>query len=942
MSEDHSLDCLDALISLLYPANPDHPDDADRYYEQEFLPLVVSGVADLLPPERKAVDALREVLTESEWTNLPALYRARVTDDIVELEYDVRRRAEREAEAARAQEERRRMEDAARKREAQDRARAQEEERHQRETEARRDALLRLIRERCDSGFLGVRSFVEAQADRDLVSGEHLDRVLADYVREWAQSTLDLTLDRQQAAAVAAVDGQVLVTARAGAGKTRALVTRALFLQSHCGVAANEMLLLAFNRRAAKEMRERLAEHLGEDLPHVMTFHALAYAIVHPEERLVFDDEEAGSQTRSRLVQEAVDRMLRDPGSAAKVRAVMIAQFKDDWDRVVLGGYDLPGPEMLALRRSLVHETLAGEYVKSYGEKLIANILFENDIDYHYERNHHWDGVNYRPDFTILTGRNAGVVVEYFGMAGDPDYDDQVAAKRVYWSGKKSWTLIERKAAEVVRGTPEEFEHGLIEELRRAGISSRRLSEEEIWERIRHRAIDQFTQTATGFIGRARKLNLDSSLLRDRIAEHLPATDGERLFLDVISELYQGYLDGLNKTESDDFDGLLWRSIDVLRRGSSRFARQQGKEQGDLRPIRFLMLDEFQDFNEAFLQMTLAIRELADDPSIFCVGDPWQAINRFAGSDPTYFEEFEKYLGPHVSLEVPTNYRSGSSIVELGNTVMTGFGTPSIPSSAVAGKVQLYSLDHLDERPAEQLAHDYEMITPAVLRLVQQALRSHESVTMLSRRRTGLPWYGGRRGLDDFLVRIRGFLKETDRKRIGASTVHKYKGMEDSCVIVLDAVDRSFPLIHPAWIFQRIFGDELPRLHEDERRLFYVAVTRSQSSLILITDSAKPSPFLDHARSLEFVQTPRWIDLPSVVSNSGEAYELRAYNAYEHKELLKQDGFSWPGGRGKYWRRLVGVEYVSRREWESAPWYLSPLRLVVLDGDGRPTQEFTA
>ena len=81
-------------------------------------------------------------------------------------------------------------------------------------------------------------------------------------------------------------------------------MTRAIFLQSHCRVPPSEILLLAFNRQAVEEIRERLREHLGANLPYVMTFHALAHALVHPPETLVEDDEDVGYQAQSRLMQE--------------------------------------------------------------------------------------------------------------------------------------------------------------------------------------------------------------------------------------------------------------------------------------------------------------------------------------------------------------------------------------------------------------------------------------------------------------------------------------------------------------------------------------------------------------------------------------------------------------------------------------------------------------
>ena len=79
------------------------------------------------------------------------------------------------------------------------------------------------------------------------------------------------------------------VIARAGSGKTSTLVNRAIFLQKQCGVHPSEILLLVFNRKAAQEITDRLKKYLPNDMPHVMTFHALAYAIVHPTEKLLFN-----------------------------------------------------------------------------------------------------------------------------------------------------------------------------------------------------------------------------------------------------------------------------------------------------------------------------------------------------------------------------------------------------------------------------------------------------------------------------------------------------------------------------------------------------------------------------------------------------------------------------------------------------------------------------
>ena len=142
--------------------------------------------------------------------------------------------------------------------------------------------LLEGLREHFERDFLTAYDFYQTQCT-DHISLKEYNTEKVNYVQSWAEEFLDPekpTPDPEQAAAIGAVDGNVQVVARAGSGKTATLVNRAQFLNQHCGVGADELLLLAFNKKAAEEMKERIGT-----VPHVMTFHALAYALVKPDKK---------------------------------------------------------------------------------------------------------------------------------------------------------------------------------------------------------------------------------------------------------------------------------------------------------------------------------------------------------------------------------------------------------------------------------------------------------------------------------------------------------------------------------------------------------------------------------------------------------------------------------------------------------------------------------
>lgn len=915
--------------------------ESSSYYLEELAPAIVRDDPSLrlMDAERSTIEELRHAASPDQWSRLPDLLATameRIRQERAEREAAARARPRLERERReREAEERRAAAEAARRAEVQRRA---TEEAAVRERQLRAEGLREGLLQALESDYLGVDDWHRQHPDADLVAPEDVATLKAQFVGDWVYGHLGYRLDDEQARAVATTGADVLVTARAGSGKTRALVSRAIFLMKHCHVAPAELLLVAFNRKAVEEMRDRIDTATGGQVPHIRTFHSLAYGLVRPDEDLVYDDPNAGSYARSRVLQDVIDDHLQDGDFSRLIRDVMLEHFRSDWEAIAAGGFGLSMSEFLARRRALQRETLAGDYVKSYGEKLIANTLFEYGISYRYESNFKWNGRNYHPDFVIRTGQRTGVVIEYFGMRGDSDYDEMTDDKRAFWSSHDGWTLVEVTPNDVA-GDAGDFAKRLIDRLTALGIKTELRSEEEIWQSVRERAIDSFTSTVATFVSRCRKRGLSTEELHNLLATHVPVVPTEQQFLQIAQSVYDRYLTRLAETESEDFDGLMWQAVAALRDGTTRFESTKSSESGDLRRIRYVLIDEFQDFSQMFFELVEGIRRVSPAVEFFCVGDDWQAINGFAGSELQFFENFGDYFPRHRQVAITRNYRSPVRVVDVGNAVMARHGHPARAVRSDEGTVVTCDLETFETSPAEEERHEGDVFSPAILRLIRRCLERGEDVVLISRRNS-VPWFVNNRRdrheginrLESLLEHLQRHLSVADHRRVTVSTAHRYKGLESDAVIVVDAVDRSYPLIHPSWVFLRVFGDSASSIEAEERRLFYVAVTRAKKTLLLMTEGSRVSPFLYEVQRHRSIDAVNWTTLKPAAALDGGTVEIRVHNAYDVKDMLKREGFRFNAG-GKFWARSFPSDTDLPSVLRSSAWFRSPVR-VELIGDG--------
>jgi DNA helicase-4 len=840
------------------------------------------------------------------------------------------------------------------------------------------DALLAQCLEWFDKDFLNAdRNFRESQ-EWSLHTEIYLE-FKSNYLRNWFATDAersgrkDQNLDNEQLQAIGSVDGNYQVIARAGSGKTTVSVLRAYFLIKHCGIKPRHIMLLAFNRDAAFQIRQRLLylfrpeakklfdatkrgrmladsksgkksvidinseivseliESLGVDLPFAMTFHSLAYALVQPEGQILMDDDLSNEESHSALFEEIVKEILSDELKALDIKNLMMRHFKQDYEKLINPEYAMSDEELLRWRRSLPHQSIDGKPRKSSGEKLVSDFLFEHSIEYFYERNAWWDESQttvYKPDFTILNpaDRNAGLVIEYFGMASNRKYREQIAEKRRLWQRKKGWTLLELYPEDIAKGSVH-LETVFTPQLQMLGIPVKKLTEEEIWEKIREDAIFQYTRMVTGFVTRCRQVGWNSADLTNQIGMHQALKNSvESLFLRQAPYIYQMYESKLRENGAIDFPDLMAKAVSKIQLGSTNFSRRSGN--GDLSALRYLFVDEFQDFSFLFDSLLKAIMAQNPTISIFCVGDDWQAINGFAGSDLQYFNNFIDKVPNSFQLYISTNYRSDGNIVGFGNGIMTGLGKNAVSSRVQVNRPLIGYLDNLTLDASEIAQHGKDVITPALLRLINSQLLLDRKIVLLSRT-TSIPYFTetsestrAAKGLEAFLKHLQSYFPDEIAKNISIRTSHKYKGREREAVIIIDANVGRYPLVHRNWIFNRIFGVEVESLFDDDRRLFYVAATRAIDQLFVLCESReKRTPYiLPGEKFYDDLNWNRFTPPSSLVQRVlVQVKDIKQGSTHAIKELLKSNNFKW-SPQGKYWHKSFLHEALSIESLKNQPW----------------------
>ncbi len=699
--------------------------------------------------------------------------------------------------------------------------------------------------------------------------------------------------DLEQAEAIGALGKNILVSARAGSGKTQTISGKVAFLVNKYDVKPGEILVLCFNKSAEENMKKRIQKFIP-DFQNAKTFHSLCWLIVSPEKgSVLFDnDGEFSPKKYSDFVKKIIeDYEKKYPEFKKKIYNFFREEYeKLDENLSETKSFENKKERYLYLRNQ-TETTLSGVNVKSRGEKWIADFLFEHGIEFYYEQQFSWEKLDeksyYHPDFTIKVG-DKKYILEHWGIdENDPkkevpdfwtktweEYKKEMANKRNYFKNNDKYKdkFIETSICDIdyaldIKEQRFEFEKILRSRLEKKGIKCKKLSTNELIKKAWEKQL--FTRLNTlicQFIGWMQKLEWEEKDLTEELKKGI-YNEKQKVFCEIGLKIYEKYKAELEKEKKIDFNILVSKAIQKIKNGE--FCVSQFKH---------ILIDEFQDFSQLFQNLIDVIRDKNQNVNLFCVGDDWQLINGFAGSDEKFFRKFKEKANTRI---ISTCYRSTLKVIENGNNFAkkykkTFIGKESKNNKRNKGEIKNIYIDKVyiennarnkkadadnefkeyfridTKEKDEKFLSSSDYIKVRYLKKCFEIIENNPDKSFLflarKKRLKGLDLYKffdkDFNKEDSYLAKVLKVKEIKFPNNLKFQTMHSSKGLEADIVIPLDICEKTIPSIHPSNELFEIFGRTHDKILDEEKRLFYVAITRAKEKLFILTEQGNESEFI--------------------------------------------------------------------------------------------------
>ncbi len=661
--------------------------------------------------------------------------------------------------------------------------------------------------------------------------------------KEFFDHCLKYPLDKQQRQSIVSDEDNCLVISSAGSGKTSSIVGKVKYLIEIKHVEPQNILLISYTNKAAAELTERMSiEGLRG-----YTFHKLAIDIIG---QVTGCKPSIHSNTDVLFLKIYQELLGDDNFKKSVVEYFFDYQIQEqDWERQKNERrQQLSEQKDTRLKARFPDMDGKTVYVRSEQEQKICLALSLLGVKFRYEEPYEYPLADemhsqYMPDFSIYyerDGETKRIYLEHFGVdehnlvplwfakdraityeEANQKYNDGITWKKAAHE-KFGTTLLTTSSADFHYY---DIRDKLKIQLENAGVPVNEKNDAELYDMVLPSDSKQeksFIRLVVTFVT---LIKSSCKSIHEIIRQAKGKGDERNEFIikNIFQPVYERYVETLQSLNQIDFTDAILQASDICR---------------SLNPVRYdyIIVDEFQDISLDRYNFLKVLRDGNPNTKLYCVGDDWQSIYRFSGSDMALFNRFPDYFGPTDINKIETTYRFGEPLVSLSSKFIQQNGTQ------IKKDIHPFNPDTKTE------LHFCEYERANYCNVISQIIASiplDKSIFLL-----------GRYSFDDYYLSYGyKFVKKDNRffyfignRKIEFLTVHKSKGLEADYVIILQCNKDTygFPSLvsdDPVLDYVLTESDKYP--FGEERRLFYVAITRAKIRTFVLYDKRFPSVFVD-------------------------------------------------------------------------------------------------
>ena len=669
-----------------------------------------------------------------------------------------------------------------------------------------------------------------------------------------------LSLDEEQKDAVVTDDKYNLVIAGAGAGKTEVLITRIAYLSKRNPdrVQPKRILAIAYQNKDVRQIEHRLHERYNIDDVEIKTFHKLGKEILQMTGRKLDRNSIVDENKKHEIVRTFYKNRLTEP-DFYRLFLQYVRTIHDDEKE------DNSKTENLEYAQRRAYFAINNTRVNSKAEKEIMDFFLMNKLNnepitIEYEP----DLPGFRPDFRLTKYdlfiehwalNEKGEVPGWFDQTTE-DYKEKMNFKK-RWFAENNKTLVETFAHEYDETSTDRF----IELLKSRVIEKLKAQNEGTTFELTPLSYDELVEVAWGpykdpvdeivnFITNAKTYGISPERIHEKLRDG-KWSKKQVAFGNLAVKIFADYRDYLVETKKIDFEDMINEAVTELEKDRNLCSGVYDH----------ILIDEYQDISAQRYRLIRKLLEHNPNCKLFCVGDDWQSIMAFSGSNLDFFVNFEKYFEKPAITKISTNYRSIKTIVDAGAQLIKKNSSCQISKNTFSSRdeekaisvlrsphKENYRMRYYEQSAEDCLARITEYVKKGFLpqdilvlsrfmrTKAHRAYKFHHIIRILMER-------AQERGIELICDDAR------DQSKIRVLTVHKSKGLEAKAVFVLNVIKDAygFPCeIEDSSIYgpaRENYPEQDPK--EEERRLFYVAMTRAKEDLIIYTWEPSRSEFLE-------------------------------------------------------------------------------------------------